>query len=154
MGRIEQLPEPDSYFVKPVEACKASVLVTRNQAGEVPRLSQRLLPIEGNLVALTPCGKGNRFSCRYHGWSYRNNGELIGVPDQASFFDLDKKTCGLTPIACGVWEGWIFINFQKKPEVTLQEYLGDLGRVFVDIPYLNTHQALTIEARASTRTGS
>ncbi len=146
MGRIEQLPTPDSYFVKPVEVRKASVLVTRNQAGEV-RAFHNVCAHRGNLVVLEPCGKGNRFSCRYHNWTYRNSGELIGVPDQTQFFNLDKKTCGLTPIACDVWEGWVFINFQKKPEVSLKEYLGDMGRVFTDIPYLNTHQALVIEAR-------
>ena len=71
---------------------------------------------------------------------------MIGVPDQEQFFNFDKKSRGLTAIACEVWEGWIFINFQKKPEVSLAEFLGDLGRDYAGIPYMNTHQALVIEA--------
>lgn len=146
MGRIEQLPKPDSYFVKPVEVRRASVLVTRNAAGSV-KAFHNVCSHRGNLVVLEPRGEGNRFSCRYHNWAYRNDGELIGVPDQSQFFNLDKKRCGLTTIACEVWEGWIFINFQPKPEVSLKEYLGEVGEQYAGIPYLNTHQALIIEAR-------
>ena len=69
------------------------------------------------------------------------------MPDEAQFFDFDRKDHGLKSIACDVWDGWIFINFQKVPEVSLAEFLGDLGRVFTGIPYLNTHQALVMEAR-------
>src|SRR3546814_8204687 len=36
----------------------------------------------------------SRFSCNYHNWVYRNDGSLMGVPDEANFFDLDKKKCG------------------------------------------------------------
>ena len=145
LGRIEQLPKANSYFVKPVEACNAQVLVTRNADGEI-KAFHNVCSHRGTAVALEECGVRNRFTCRYHGWTYRNDGELIGVTDPDMFFDLDKKQLGLTPIACEVWEGWIFINFQKRPEVSLMEFLGDLGEVFKGIPYMNTHQALIIEA--------
>src|SRR3546814_9212879 len=53
----------------------------------------------GNQVVLTERGRASRFSCNYHNWVYRNDGSLMGVPDEANFFDLDKKKCGLVPIA-------------------------------------------------------
>ena len=145
MGRIEQLPKADSFFTKPVEVCKAMVLVTRDKAGEI-RAFHNVCSHRANFVALESCGTRSRFTCRYHSWTYRNDGELIGVPDQEQFFNLDKKQLGLTPIACEVWDGWIFINFQKKPEASLAEFLGEFGKLFTGIPYINCHQALVIEA--------
>src|SRR3546814_11214193 len=74
-----------------------------------------------NRAVLDGRGRASRFSCNYHNWVYRNDGSLMGVPDEANFFDLGKKKCGLVPIAPDVWEGWIFLNHQKQPEVRLQE---------------------------------
>ena len=146
MGRVEQLAEAGSYFVKPVEVCKASVLVTRDKAGTV-RAFHNVCKHRGNLLALKERGTGSRFTCAYHGWTYKNDGVLMGVPDEGNFFELDKKKCGLTPIATDIWEGWIFINFQPEPEVGLKEFLGPYGEVFAGVPYTNLDQELVIEAR-------
>jgi len=146
MGRVDQLPEPGTYFVKPVEVRKASVLVTRDKADKIQAF-HNVCKHRGNLVVLDASGKRNRFSCAYHGWTYGNTGELIGVPDEDAFFSLDRKACGLTTIHTDVWEGWIFINFQATPEVSLKEFLGPYGEVFAGVPYTNVGQELVIEAR-------
>lgn len=146
MGRVEQLPQPGSYFVKPVEVCKASVLVTRDKSDRIQAF-HNVCSHRGNLVALKETGVQSRFTCAYHGWTYKNDGELAGVPDQGSFFELDRKKCGLTVIATDVWDGWIFINFQKKPEVGLLEFLGPYAKNFANVPYTNLDQELVIEAR-------
>src|SRR3546814_6337942 len=99
-----------------------------------------------NRAVLTERGRASRFSCKYHNWVYRNDGSLMGVPDEANFFDLDKKKCGLVPIATDVWEGWIFLNHQKQPEVSLQEFLGDFGTRFAGVSWENTDTSLYFEA--------
>ena len=145
-GRIEQLPETHSFFVKQIEVCKASILVTRGKDGKV-RAFHNVCSHRGNLVVNQSCGKAERLVCRYHNWSYRtDDGELAGIPDQKHFFDVDKKSCGLTPVACDVWEGFIFINLQKKPEVSLAEFLGPFGRTYAGIPYFNLDETIVIQA--------
>lgn len=146
MGRVEQLAEPGAYFVKPVEVCKASVLVTRDKADRIQAF-HNVCAHRGNLLALQERGVQSRFTCAYHGWTYKNDGELATVPDQRNFFGLDKKKCGLTTIATDVWEGWIFINFQREPEVGLKEFLGPYAKNFAGVPYTNLDQELLIEAR-------
>ena len=146
MGRIEQLPKANSYIVREVEVAKASVLITRDAEGNI-RAFHNVCPHRGSAVAHEKCGVRNRFTCRYHGWTFRNDGSLMGVPDEEMFFDFDKSKLGLTQLACDVWEGWIFINFQKQPEISLKEFLGDLGEAFKGIQYLNSHQAVVIDAR-------
>lgn len=145
-GRIEQLPEHDSYFVKEILICKASVLITRGKDGKVQAF-HNVCSHRGNLVVNSPCGRAERHVCRYHNWAYGNNdGQLLGIPDQKHFFDVDKKSLGLTPVACDVWEGFIFVNFQKKPEVSLAEFLGPFGTTYAGIPYFNLDETIVIQA--------
>ncbi|MGC4251011.1 MAG: aromatic ring-hydroxylating dioxygenase subunit alpha [Sphingobium sp.] len=134
VGRAESIPEPGDFFVKDIEMTKASVILTRAKDGKI-RAFHNACSHRGNQVTLEKEGKANRFVCRYHSWTYKNTGELVGVPDEQGFFGLDKKKCGLTPIACDIWDGWIFINFQPQPEVTLEEFLGSFGEEFQGIPY-------------------
>lgn len=134
VGRQERISEPGQFFVKEIAVLGVSVIITRAKDGKV-RAFHNVCSHRGNHVVLESEGKRSRFTCRYHGWTYQNSGELIGVPDESGFFDFDKKKCGLTPIACAVWDGWIFINLQPKPEVSLTEFLGDFGKQFADIPY-------------------
>ncbi|TDU28535.1 phenylpropionate dioxygenase-like ring-hydroxylating dioxygenase large terminal subunit [Panacagrimonas perspica] len=145
-GRIEQLPEHDSYFVKEILICKASVLITRSKEGKVQAF-HNVCSHRGNLVVNKPCGRAERHVCRYHNWAYGGkDGALLGIPDQKHFFDVDKKSLGLTPIACDVWEGFIFVNFQKQPEVTLAEFLGPFGTTYAGIPYFNLDETIVIQA--------
>jgi phenylpropionate dioxygenase-like ring-hydroxylating dioxygenase large terminal subunit len=65
-------------------------------------------------------------------------------PTAPNFFDLDIKKCGLTPIACDVWEGWIFINLQKVPEVSLKEFLGPFGEAFANAPAPSAEHAFNV----------
>src|SRR3546814_13826603 len=70
----------------------------------------------------------------------------MGVPDDANFFDLGNKKCGLVPFATDVCEGWIFLNHQKQPEVSLQEFLGDFVTRFAGVSWENTDTSLYLEA--------
>ncbi len=50
-------------------------------------------------------------SCPFHGWTYQLDGELIGVPAQSTFPNLDKTTKNLVPVDLEIWMGFIFIRF-------------------------------------------
>jgi len=41
---------------------------------------------------MEPYGSGRKvFSCPWHGWNYRTDGTLAGVPDSWGFPDVDKQ---------------------------------------------------------------
>ncbi|MCB2050818.1 MAG: aromatic ring-hydroxylating dioxygenase subunit alpha [Novosphingobium sp.] len=146
LGREERIANPGDFFVQKIEVAKTDIIVTRTKGGHV-RAFHNVCAHRSNKLVLDPEGNASRFICRYHNWTYRNDGELIGVPDQKNFFDLDKKSCGLKPIACDMWEGWIFINLQPEPEVTLEEFLGDFGEIYKGIPYLNADKSILFVSR-------
>ena len=62
------------------------------------------------------------------------------------FFGVDKSKCGLEPIQCDVWDGWIFINLNPDNKVGLHDYLGEMGVFRSDIPYPNPGRSIKIQA--------
>lgn len=141
LGRVERLKQAGSYFVQPIEVAKASVIVTRAKDGEI-RAFHNVCSHRSNTLVLDQEGTASRFVCRYHNWTYRTDGTLFGVPDERNFFGMDKCEYGLTPVALDVWEGWIFINLQPVPEVSLREFLGDFGDRYTGIPYENADKSV------------
>jgi phenylpropionate dioxygenase-like ring-hydroxylating dioxygenase large terminal subunit len=145
LGRVEQLPQPGSFFVQEIEVAKVSALITRDKSDQI-RAFHNVCSHRNRKLVMEERGEATTFVCAYHNWSYRNDGSLLGVPDRRNFFDLDLKDCGLTPIACETWEGWIFINLQREPEVTLDEFLGAAKDDLAGIPFMHTNSFVEYEA--------
>jgi len=70
------------------------------------------------------CGKAIR--CRYHGWTYRLDGSLIGMPEVRSFGDIDKSALGLLPARVEELCGLVFVNLELGA-TPLSELVGDLA---------------------------
>lgn len=145
MCRVEEVPEPGDYVVRKVEVCSASIIVARGKDGAV-RAFHNVCSHRGNEVLLDERGRANRFLCRYHNWTYANDGRLLGVPDEAMFFDVDKEACGLTRVSCETWEGFVFINLTPEPEVTLDEFLGEFGTYMKGIDYIAAEHPVVFRA--------
>ncbi|MBB4631616.1 aromatic ring-hydroxylating oxygenase subunit alpha [Sphingosinicella soli] len=145
LAREEELPEPGDYLVRDIEVLGASVIVARGRDGTI-RSFHNVCSHRANQVAWERSGNATRLVCRYHNWTYRTDGRLIGVPDEASFERLDKAKCGLTPIATEVWEGFIFVNLERNPSVRLEEFLGGMGDYLKGIQYKYADNPITIEA--------
>ena len=143
VGRIESIPKPGDFFVKQLAMFKASIIVARSSDGEI-RAFHNVCAHRSNIVEHRQSGNTKRFVCRYHSWSYDNAGELAHVPDASGFFGLDRKKCGLTPVALEVWEGWIFINMAKEPEVGLKQFLGPAAEALSGIEYQNPDHPIVL----------
>jgi phenylpropionate dioxygenase-like ring-hydroxylating dioxygenase large terminal subunit len=126
VGRAEEIPKSGDYFVRDIAVAKASVIVVRGQDGII-RAFHNACSHRGNKVAWDHDGSCRLFTCTFHGWAYGLDGELRAVPDEAQFFDFDKKQNGLTPVALDQWEGFLFINLAPRPTSTLAEHLGEFG---------------------------
>jgi phenylpropionate dioxygenase-like ring-hydroxylating dioxygenase large terminal subunit len=65
-------------------------------------------------------------TCPYHGWSYRHDGSLMGMPVRESFPDLDRSQNGLRPVKVDVAFGFVFVAVTGDPP-PVREVWGDLG---------------------------
>lgn len=98
VGRVEQVPGPGDYFVHDIPACRASVIIARGKDARL-RAFHNMCSHRGNKLAWSRAGSCEIFSCKLHGWSYALDGSLRSEPDEASFFDLHKKSFAGNPYA-------------------------------------------------------
>jgi len=144
--RAEELPEPGNFVVKTIHGTGVSALITRTSGGTIQAFYNSCSH-RGSIVVKEDAGKAARFACPYHRWTYSNDGDLVGVPDEENFFpSLDKSKCGLKKIATSEWEGWVFINLAPNPEVTLEEYLGPAKDHLSGITYRGAHNPVVFTA--------
>jgi 3-phenylpropionate/trans-cinnamate dioxygenase alpha subunit len=83
-------------------------------------------------VCRADAGNAAAFTCTYHGWTYGNDGKLVGVPGHKEYYyeELDMEQWGLVPVAqVDTFCGLIFGTFDPEAP-SLSEYLGDIGWYF------------------------
>jgi phenylpropionate dioxygenase-like ring-hydroxylating dioxygenase large terminal subunit len=71
-------------------------------------------------------------TCPYHGWSYRHDGGLIGMPVRDSFPGLDRSEHGLRPLRVEIAFGFVFVCFSGDPPPPSQSWghLAERLRVY------------------------
>ena len=122
-GHVSALPRTGSYLT--AQAGTQPVLVVRDDEGQL-RAYRNVCRHRGSrlLSGSGQCKAAIR--CRYHGWTYRLDGSLIGVPEGLGFGDrLDKSTLGLLPVRVEEMCGLIFVNLDRDA-TPLAELVGDL----------------------------
>jgi phenylpropionate dioxygenase-like ring-hydroxylating dioxygenase large terminal subunit len=155
VGRVEQIPQAGDYFVKPLEICRTSILVARDDDGEV-RAFHNMCSHRGNRLVWDDKGSSRGFVCKYHGWTYRADGSLQAITDEKRFFDLDKSCLGLTPVHVGIWEGFIYVNVDPEPVESLEDFLGEVGQSFAGYPFAELATACfswQVEVKANWKVG-
>ena len=122
-AHVAQLPEPGGYLT--AQAGVEPVLVVRDDDGEL-RAFRNVCRHRGSrlLSGSGECGKAIR--CRYHGWTYRFDGQLIGVPEGRAIPGLDKSAARALPRARGgASAGLVFVNLDMDA-TPLAEQVGGL----------------------------
>ena len=143
--RTDDLPEPGDFFVRDLKVCDASLLIMRGKDGVV-RGFHNVCSHRSNMVVTKEKGAcGTGLFCPFHNWQYNDKGELVGVPDEENFFDLDKSRHGLTPVNADVWQGFVFVHLDPQPDESLRDYLGEVaerldGSPFEELACLQTYK--------------
>ncbi|MCK9900105.1 aromatic ring-hydroxylating dioxygenase subunit alpha [Frankia sp. Cpl3] len=141
VGRVEQIAKVGAYFTREIEVLNASIIVVRASGGEV-KAFYNICRHRGNKLVWQDfpqeetSGTARQFTCKYHGWRYGLDGGCTFVQQEHEFFDFDRSTFGLVPVHCDVWEGWIFVNFDRESTpAPVKEYLGQLGAGIEGYPF-------------------
>jgi phenylpropionate dioxygenase-like ring-hydroxylating dioxygenase large terminal subunit len=106
------IPRPGDY--ETFDLGPESVFVLREKDGNIKAFHNvcrhrgaRLLDGAGTCSAT--------ITCPYHGWSYRHDGGLIGMPMRETFPGLDRAEHGLRPVRVDTALGFVFVCLAGDP---------------------------------------
>ncbi len=124
-----ELPTPGSYALRDIAG--ANILLTRGD-DDVVRAFYNACRHRGAPVVRDECGTARVLICQFHSWSYDLCGELVRVPDERDFVDLDKSERGLPGVRCEAWGGWYFVNLDPEAQPLL-DWLAPLPSLLPEI---------------------
>ncbi len=121
VGHVSEVARPNDYVRKSIGP--QDVIMTRDSDGRVHLLLNRCAH-RGNLVCENQQGNSSSFRCPYHGWTYRNTGELIGYPFNQGYGGARMLDLGLAPVPrVGTHQGFVFASLADEGP-SLAEHLG------------------------------
>ncbi|MGH3356767.1 MAG: Rieske 2Fe-2S domain-containing protein [Nocardioidaceae bacterium] len=144
-----ELPHVGDYVVRRV--LEDSFIISRDQSGQVRAMFNMCLH-RGMQVCRAEMGNASHFRCPYHGWSYRNDGRLVGLPFHREAYGgeagFSRKGQTLLPApALDTYNGLVFISLDPEAP-PLREYLGDFA-FYLD--YYTRQSSAGIELRGPQR---
>jgi phenylpropionate dioxygenase-like ring-hydroxylating dioxygenase large terminal subunit len=125
-----EVANPGDYVMKLIG--REPIIVARSSEGRVHALLNRC-PHRGNRVVNDPCGNSKNFQCAYHAWTFKNTGELLGVPYPQGYpKGFDKSQLGMTSVPrIGIYRGFIFVSLAAEG-ISFDEHLGENGKFLID----------------------
>ena len=123
IGHVSAVPRPGSYTTG--FAGSQPVLVVRDDEHAL-RAYRNVCRHRGSCLLSGSGQCKGAIRCRYHGWTYKFDGTLIGAPEARQFGErLNKSTLGLMGARVEELCGLVFVNLD--PDATpLADLVGDL----------------------------
>ncbi len=122
-AHIDELPKAGDYMLW--ERVGQPVVIVHADSGEINAF-YNTCSHRGAPVVTEASGNKARLTCKYHGWSYNHDGDLIAVRDSEDFRDLDFSCRGLQTVRCERFGNLIFVNFDSDAP-SLLDWLGPLA---------------------------
>jgi choline monooxygenase len=124
VGRLEQVSETGSFFT--AEIGNDSIVVLRD--GDILRGFYNVCLHRAGPVA-HGCGKRHTLQCKYHGWTYTLEGELLRAPEMEGVERFTPADMRLRSVAVATWGPLVFVNLDGAAPA-LEDMLGDIpGRL-------------------------
>ena len=115
-----ELRNPGDY--KATDVAGVPVLAVRGKDG-VMRAFINSCSHRGTAVALDGTGNRSRFVCPYHGWTFNQEGALVGVAAREEFGDIDTDCHGLTPLRTVERAGLIWCILDPGSTLDIEAFL-------------------------------
>jgi benzoate/toluate 1,2-dioxygenase alpha subunit len=134
IGHDSQVPKPGDFYATVIG--REPVIMVRQTSGEVHVLRNRCAHKGAKLTGRSQ-GNCKGFRCAYHGWTYRLDGRLAGVPARKGYdgtpFDMKDPRYSLQPVAqADSYRGFVFATLDARAP-SLPEFLDDAAATLDNI---------------------
>lgn len=124
-GLIDDLSENNHYLT--VQAGYNNLVIVRDDHGHLSAFHNSCRHRGMKIVEGSGKIPHRHLSCPYHDWTYNWQGELKGLPQQASQFEgLDKSCLSLKPAKVAVWRGMLWVHPNKHAD-SLEDYFSGMS---------------------------
>lgn len=122
-----ELPAAGSY--RTFDDTGIPILIVRGRDGRV-RAFLNICPHRASRIVRDEQGQSNRFTCRFHGWTFDSSGNAVGIPEERYFcgeIDAQKHL-----VACPAEErhGLVFVQAAPGSKMDLDAHLRTLDADF------------------------
>lgn len=130
LGHESQVPKPGDYIANYMG--EDPVIVWRDRHQKV-RAFLNSCRHRGMKICRADAGNARQFTCIFHGWTYSDEGKLVGVSQKAAYSGrLEQEKWGLLEVPnVASYGGLVFGNWDRDA-LSLDSYLGEL-RWYLDI---------------------
>lgn len=131
-----QLPNPGDYLCH--NEAGVPIVLLRNSEGNLKAFIN-VCRHRGMRLVNEPIGRERRsFVCPYHAWTYDQEGELIYVPQQEGFPEMDCKEMGLINLPLVEKYGFVWVNPTPGGNLDIDSYIGVIAEDFASYSF-DTH---------------
>ncbi len=122
IGREEDWPAAGDFHRLPIGA--EQIIVTRSE-DDVLHAFHNTCRHRGSILCEADSGTfaNRRIVCPYHAWSYSLSGELKQAPRATESDGIRLEDFPLYRVALETWRGFVFINLDPEPAISLDQTL-------------------------------
>jgi len=136
LGVSQEIPNAGDY--KAIEALGVPVLIVRNSKNEVKAYLNACVH-RGAALVEEGIGNKKRFSCPYHGWTYNEDGSLMGITSQEDFGPLEKDCNSLVSLPVLEKAGIIWVILNSESNVNMEKFLSGYDEMLELFDLKNWH---------------
>lgn len=133
LGHASQVPKPGDFIT--AEIAGRPLILVRAADNSLSVVMNRCAHKGAKVLTEAAGSTGRAFRCPYHGWSYRLDGSLLGLPIQKDYEGTRLRECetgkGLTRVASAEHRGFVFVRLGDEGP-SFEDYLGP-GLAFLDM---------------------
>jgi phenylpropionate dioxygenase-like ring-hydroxylating dioxygenase large terminal subunit len=89
VGRVGEIPNAGDWMVRDIDVRSVSAIIVRGKDMKV-RAFYNMCSHRGMKLLWEGKGRGGKFSCPYHAWTYDAQGALTNIPDERCFPHVSK----------------------------------------------------------------
>jgi phenylpropionate dioxygenase-like ring-hydroxylating dioxygenase large terminal subunit len=143
-----RLPEPGSVLAH--DGYGVPLVLTRDKDGQVRAFLNACQHKGSKVVESCEPHKAGRLVCPYHAWTYKLDGQLMGVPRQETFAGLDKATRPLAQLPCKESGGLIWVILDRHAPADFSslsdQFAADFEAMGIPTAHVYGHKRFDLKA--------